>query len=268
MAYVPDPANAAQPLDSGVNGKAGDAAAEFRALKGRVNTVKATADGAAAAVATKAAAGANNDITSLVLSKNSGVGIQVDPASPTFGWRDLIGAVIPKSTGVGAPTLDTITGNLRGWRYSAGDDGDGGYHIPHDYVPGSDLYLHAHWTHNGTNISGSFVINIYVTYAKGHQQASFSAEKMLTITDGSLTIVNTPALWHRIPEVQLSTPGGSASLLDTDLIEVDGLIIVHYDVATIPTITGGSGEPFILTLDLHYQSSNLATKNKSPGFYG
>jgi len=129
------------------------------------------------------------------------------------------------------------------------------------------LYIHPHWTHNGTNISGSLVINLYLTYAKGHQQASFSAQVTATLTDGSLTIANTPALWHRIPEIQISSVGGSASTLNTTNIEVDGLILIHYDVVTIPTITGGSGKPYLLTFDLHYQSTNMATKQKAPNFY-
>jgi hypothetical protein len=203
----------------------------------------------------------------IIIGKASGIGIKVDTSTPTFGWRDLIGDITPKTSGVGSPTLDTITGNIRGFRYSVGDDGDAIFHIPHDYVPGSDLYIHPHWTHNGTNISGSLVITIYASYAKGHQQASFSSQITTTITDAGLTIGNTPALWHRIPEIQLSTAGGSASMLNTSNIEVDGLILVHYDVGTIPTITGGSAEPFILTFDLHYQSTGVPTKNKAPNFY-
>lgn len=204
---------------------------------------------------------------SFVVDKASGKGIKIDTASPAFGWRDLIGHIIPKTSGVGAPTLDTITGNIRGYRYSANDDGDIIFHLPHDYAPGTDIYLHPHWCHNGTNISGSLVIDIYATYAKGHQQASFPAEIATSITDGSLTLLNTPALFHRIPEIQFSTSGGSASLLDTDDLEVDGIILLHYDTNTIPTITGGSGEPFYLTFDIHYQSTGVNTKGKAPDFY-
>ncbi len=184
-----------------------------------------------------------------------------------YGWKDLIGDINPKTIGVGAPTIDALTGNVRAFRYSAGDDGDIVFHIPHDYAPGTDLFLHPHWTHNGTNISGQLAIDVYMTYAKGHQQASFHAQKTTSITDAGLNITNTPALFHRIPEIQISTPGGSASMLDTNLLEVDGLIEIHYDVSTIPTITGGSGEPFLLTFDLHYQATTPVTKNKAPPFY-
>ncbi len=188
--------------------------------------------------------------------------------TPYYGWKDLIGDITPKTTGLGAPTLDAITGNVRGFRYSVGDDGDCIFHIPHDYAPGTDVFLHYHWTHNGTAISGSFAVTHYLTYAKGHQQASFHAQKTLTITDGSLTIGAAPQLAHRIVEAQASTPGGSASMIDTNLIETDGIIIVHFDVTTIPTISGGgTNEPFLLTLDFHYQSiSTGTTKNKVPPF--
>lgn len=188
-------------------------------------------------------------------------------SSEYYGWKDLIGDVTPKTAGVGSPTLDVITGNIRGFRYSAGDDGDITFHIPHDYAPGTDLYLHPHWTHNGTNISGALVVDVYMTYAKGHQQASFHAQKILQITDGALSIGNAPSLHHRIPEIKISTPGGSTTLLDSDGLEVDGVLLVHYDVSAIPTITGGSGEPFLLTFDLHYQCSTASTKNKAPNFY-
>ena len=201
----------------------------------------------------------------LILPKASGKGIKTE--GDTYMWRDLIGDITPKTIGAGTPTLDTITGNIRGFRYTTGDDCDAVFHIPHDYVPGTHLYIHPHWTHNGTNISGSLVVTIYATYAKGHQQANFASQITATITDGSLNITNTPALMHRIPEIQLSTTGGSASSLNTSDIEVDGIILLHFDVTTIPTITGGSGEPFLLTFDIHYQSSNIGTKNKINDFY-
>lgn len=190
----------------------------------------------------------------------------VNPHSRT-AWKDLIGDINPKSLGVGAPTLDTLTGNIRNWRYSVGDDGENIYHVPHDYAPGTDMFFHLHWTHNGTNISGSLVVEISMTYAKGHQQAAFHAQKTLILSDGPLTITNTPTLWHRITEVKMSTPGGSASKIDTNLIEVDGIIQMHYDVTTIPTITGGSGEPFMLTFDIHYEADRLGTRRRAPDFY-
>jgi hypothetical protein len=203
----------------------------------------------------------------LTMPKTSGIGIKVDEVTPTFGWRDLEGVLVPKSQGVGSPALATFRGNLRWFNYANGDDMDVMLHMPHDYVPGSDIYLHLHWAHNGTNISGSSVINYYISYGKGHSQEPFPAEKNITQTLSGLNLTNTPQYQTRIDEFVISTPGGSATLLDTNKLEPDGLIWIHFDWTTIPTITGGSGKPFGLYLDVHYQSTNLPTKNKAPNFY-
>jgi hypothetical protein len=49
---------------------------------------------------------------------------------------------------------------------------------------------------------------------------------------------------------------------------VDGMILVHVAPSTIPTIGGGSpNEPFLFTVDLHYQADCEGTKNKDPNFY-
>lgn len=182
-------------------------------------------------------------------------------------WKDLIGDIVPKTSGVGAPTLATYRGNIRGFAYSAGDDGDISFHLPHDYAPGSDLYLHMHWSHNSTAISGNFVVNFYVTYAKGHSQATFPLEIATSISAGGLNLTNTPQYTHRIDEIQLTAASPSGSQFSSSLIEPDGLIMIHYDTASIPTLTGGAGEPFILFIDLHYQANMVGTANKAPNFY-
>lgn len=105
----------------------------------------------------------------IVLPKTSGVGIKVDPDNETYGWRDIIGNVEPKATGAGSPTRAVYIGGSTGqYAFIANDVCDFQFHIPHDYVPGTDVYFHVHWSHNGTAISGSAVFDIFYTYAKGH----------------------------------------------------------------------------------------------------
>jgi hypothetical protein len=199
------------------------------------------------------------------LGAASGVGILVDGA---YGWRDLEGAISYRDVGLGAPTLSTFRGNIRGLSFAAGDDYDLIYHMPHDHAPGSDLHIHLHWCHNGTGITGNFVITYYITYAKGHRQAEYHAEKTLVQTI-STSILTDPQYEHLLDEVQMSTPGGSASMIDTDALELDGMIKIHFDVTTIPTISGGGvARPFIDYVDIHMQSTNATTKNKAPNFYG
>lgn len=279
---------------------------------------------------------------SLILSKDAGEGIYIDPNSPSYTWRDIIGDVIPKTSGVGSPTLTTFFNNIRFYAYSVGEDGDTVFHIPHDYVPGTDIFIHLHWSHTGTSISGLLDLRYNFTYAKGHNQASFLPELSTKVTVPTPNIATIPQFIHRIDEIQLSTSGGlinvgtnisissgtatltsSSSLfaatdinktiriigagpagsnldttiigftsatqvtigtnasttvtnqpnfrwriLDTNLIEPDGILAIHYDLDTLPTISGGSSNKvFFFHIDIHYQSTNIGTKQKTPNFY-
>ena len=205
----------------------------------------------------------------IVLPKTTNKGMMVDTTVPTFPWKDLLGIVVPRAVAPNAATLSTFRGGqIREWAFAAGDRGDNRFHIPHDYLPGSDMFIHVHWAHNGTAISGNAVMNFYISYAKGFNQAAFTAEKNVSITYNTTNIATTPQYQHRIDEVQISSNGGSATLLDSATLEVDGVILVNFDFTTIPTITGGSpNNPFVFFIDIHYQSTGVGTKAKAPNFY-
>lgn len=204
----------------------------------------------------------------LVLPKAAGKGIKVDSeGTPTFGWHDLLGVVTPKASGAGSLARTLYVGtDIFDWAASVNDVCDFSYHIPHDYLPASDLYVHVHWSHNGTAISGNIQWTFYHTYAKGHNQANFAAQKAVTTTlYNTVNVTTTPQFRHRIEETQLTTAGGSATRGNTTDVETDGLIIGQIKLTTAPTVTGGS--VFLHYVDIHYQSTGIPTKNKAPNFH-
>lgn len=203
-----------------------------------------------------------------VIVKDQGTGILIDPASPDYGWADIIGELRPDPLGANAPALSAFRGGLvRCYAYSATDKMDMEFHIPHDYAMGTDLYLHVHWGHNGTAISGSLILDYGVTY--GQRDGTFAAEITPTQTISTPDIATIPRYGHRVDEFQLSAASPSATQLDSDDIEVDGLVMVNLTVDTIPTITGGSpNEPYIFFCDIHYQTTGLmGTKQKASPFW-
>ena len=199
------------------------------------------------------------------IASASGNGILV---TDTFGWRDIIGQIIP-DTGATAPTKSVFRGGVIGiYSFANGNQVDIPFHVPHDYAKGTDMFFHVHWSHNGTSISNNAVFTIAATVAKGFNQAIFSPEKTQTITYNTVNIATTPRYIHRIDEIQLSDNGGTGNFLDTNAIEVDSIIIINITMTTNPTIGGGSpNNVFISTADIHYQSTSMATKNKAPSFY-
>jgi hypothetical protein len=209
----------------------------------------------------------------IILPKTSGKGIKVDSDTPTFGWRDIIGDITPRAAGGTAPALTAFRGgSILSYAYAANDWIDQMvFHIPHDYVPGSDIFIHIHWGHNGTAISGTFEAQVYATKCKGFNQAgqTFGAEVNPTISEAVTDIASHPRWGHFVTEIALSSATGDSTHLNSSLIEVDSIILVSLKVLTIPTITGSatSNLPYIFTVDIHYQSTNMATKAKAPNFY-
>ncbi|MHA1221126.1 MAG: hypothetical protein ACTSQB_05280, partial [Candidatus Heimdallarchaeota archaeon] len=189
--------------------------------------------------------------------------------NPTYPWRDLIGLIRPDPSGANAPATKAFMGGLvRGLAYGTGDKIDMDFHIPHDYAKGTDLYIHVHWGHNGTGISGNNVMTLGYTYASRSNTPAiaFVAEKSDVVTV-TTDITNFPQYCHSVDEIQLTDSGGTGNRLDTDSIEVDGIIKVNFTQTTLPTITGGDSEPFVFTVDIHYQSTGIGTKAKAPDFY-
>ncbi len=202
----------------------------------------------------------------IILPKASGKGIKVDLASPTFGWRDLKGDLVTRNTGASKPTLAVFKGGCQDYQFAAGKEEYFKYHIPHDHVPGTDLHLHFHWSHIGTLVTGGTVVFDYeATYAKGFDQSPFGTNAVGTITGTASTV----QYQKIISEGQFSPSSPSAAQKDTDNLEPDGVRLVTAGVnANNLTVSGGGvPDPFIHYVDIHYQSTNMATKQKAPDFY-
>lgn len=219
-----------------------------------------------------------------VISAAEGQGIMVDLANPTWGWRDIEGLIYPDTSAPAtAPVIGTFIpggiGGVKAYAYESNDLAYFSFHIPHDYAPGTDLYIHSHWGHNSATIGapGIITFDYDITYAKGHHQQAFGTPVLVSTNELVINIASHPQYYHEITEGQLSTPGGSVgALLDTNEIEPDGVIAgtvrVNFPAgifnATTPTGTAGAGVVYLFTMDLHYQSTNIGTKNRTPDFYG
>ena len=227
-----------------------------------VTYTKLTGEGSTGWAAPGEVAAANG----IVFPYTQGEGIKVDVDNPVFTWRDIIGAVQPKASGAGAPTRRVYRGGTLGvFSFAVNDVCDFCFHIPHDYVPGTDLLFHVHWSHNGTSISGNAVFDFYYTYAQRTGGMVFPAEKMVTVSVATPDVATIPQYSHRVDETPLTAASATSSLTDRDTIEVDGLLEGTIKLSTIPTI--GSGYLFIHTCDIHYLSTNIGTVSNAPDFY-
>jgi len=127
----------------------------------------------------------------------------------------------------------------------------GALHIDHDIKPDSDLFLHVHWSTDGTS-TDTVKWEFQVMQAKGHNQENFPAPTVITIEQAG----QGTAWRHMIAEVATAIT----------IAEPDELLLV-----TLRRITNGATDNsdgvFGITVDAHYQSDRGASLNRTPDFY-
>ena len=185
-------------------------------------------------------------------------GIMVDTAVPTFGFRDITGVLVVKGAGAADPSWSAFQGVIFAYEFSATVIKEMwiNFHVPHDYVPGTDIFFHTHWSNAAASPNtGNVVWGFDYMSARGFNQEAFPAATTITVTQAC------PATryQHNIAETAAVTIAN---------LEIDSLILTRvYRDATNGADTC-TDAVHLLTADIHYQSSNLATKAKAgPGFY-
>lgn len=191
-----------------------------------------------------------------VVSNSKGDGIKLNAENPQYGWRDLLSpTTVYEGAAAHKPTFETFIGNIRAYQFDVNDESFHEFHIPHDYVPGTDVWVHAHWTYNGAAATGSVTWTWEASLAQGYARGVYNAPVLVSATQTAPAV----PLTHMIAAVKLSSSGGVGGLLNTDLIEPDALIKTRLFLAA--NTMSDAKKPFMSFSDMHYQSTNLSTKN-------
>lgn len=213
-------------------------------------------------------------VDNVVFPKVSANGIKIDIDTPTFGFADLLGDQFSKNTGASKPTLITYNGAVEAWQFGNGDEAFLTYHIPHDYVIGTDIHLHIHWSQNAAGATGGTVDFKYTAiYAKGHNQTSGSAFTSTPKTDtfSSIDINDSGSglvrYQQHFTEVIISAATATSALFDRDDFEPDGVLELTFELVT-SNLTGTPSTPFVHYVDIHYMTTGIiGTKSRTPDFY-
>ena len=182
------------------------------------------------------------------------------------GWRDMVGQIVPAPLGPANPAWTQMGSSpFYGYLFAANDHIQICYHFNHDlYIPATgnpEVYLHAHWTTNGTS-TNSVTWQMTWVYAKGYDQGNFD------IAGGGTAVVVTQAAagtaWrHMIAEIAVP--------ISSEDFEVDGLILCQYkriaNPESSPTLAANADGVFLLTADGHHLADRLNTAEKNFPFY-
>jgi hypothetical protein len=198
----------------------------------------------------------------LVMPATSGKGIRIyDATTPDFGWRDITADIQAGRAGAANPTWTSFITNINAYRFTAVNDEIWiNFHIPHDYVPGSDIYIHTHWGLIVANSTDTITWGFNASYASRNDVTldTFPSTTNTTVSH-DCSAVTIPQYGHVVSEVVLSASGAMGG----NTLEVDGVVLCRVYLSA----DAGNTDPYLFFCDIHYQSNNLATKDKAPNFY-
>ena len=208
------------------------------------------------------------DGLALQVPKTQNSGIKVDSlGTPSYPWHDLVGHIFVDPNDPDNAQYNVYRGGIKAPQFIANvSDAYVNFHMPHDYVVGSPIYIHVHWSHNSTLVTGGSVTwGLECMYSKGHDQDFFELPVLITVAQ----VASTVQYQHLVAETAASTSGGSLVQLDTDKLEPDGVIQcrVYLDSNDMTVSSGLVPNPFVHFVDIHYQSTCVGTKSRAPNFW-
>ena len=126
--------------------------------------------------------------------------------------------------------------------------------MPHDYVPGTQIYFHAHWLADGTDVN-PVKWEWDFAYSTGFGTGVFNI--------GNTTAVEAAEPPAGVPYTHQVTESAGVTVPN---LETDGIIYSR----VMRKANGGTDNTdniFLLTSDIHYQSTDQSTPYKRPDFY-
>lgn len=177
--------------------------------------------------------------------------------SEAGSWEDMVqylGAGDKKASN--PPTEEQDADDFTVLMFDVGDVVTLKFHVLHDYKLGSGAYVHVHWYPKTTMAVGETVVwNITWKIAKGHGQGESllggtTSFDITHVADGTEI-----AGEHIITEC--------SDLQAFDMIEPDAMLMVRIERAA----STFGGDVIGVSCDLHYQSTQETTVNKTPPFW-
>lgn len=199
---------------------------------------------------------------SIVLPSEAGKGIKVNTSNPSYQWVDLIGNIMVNPGPVSnKPDFTTYTNGIKQFQFLVDNEVFLEFHMHHDYVPGTDMYIHTHWSHSNPTVpSGVITWGFELLYAKGYSRQSFNATASVVTVSASLAV---PQYQHEISEIPFTNGDGSGGLINRNNLEPDGIFLVRCYLQS----NTGTVAPFLHFCDMHYQSTGIGTVNRNYNFY-
>ncbi len=195
------------------------------------------------------------------LTSSEADGNFVDLVGRVEGWNDLVQDVVVRAGSPNAPGINPLRDGIYAYAFDADTMNEcfSNFHLGHDYVPGSMVFPHVHWSPNTTS-TGTVRWGVEYTWARRADstgQVSFPATSTLYI---ETTIASNSQYYHMVNE----SPDGAG--IPGSTMEVDSIILCRFFRDAAHVNDTFPDPVFLLSVDLHYQSLVKTTPSRFPPF--
>lgn len=178
------------------------------------------------------------------------------------GWQDWLGnGFTAPSSAASRPTFSAFRNGIYLWAFddTALNELWTSIHITHDWVIGSDIYPHVHWSHTTTPTTPNSTIRwgIEYTVANGYSTGTYPATTTIYLEHD---IDGASAYTHHITEVT----GGS--VIDGSSLEIDAVILLRIFRDAGHVNDSLTGDAFLHFVDCHYESDGALTFERNRPF--
>lgn len=171
-------------------------------------------------------------------------------------FNDLALPIVPRTTGVGKPTLATFDGDIREYTMALNDVTDvNATELLHFWAEGSEIEFHVHWATNGQEASAKYVKwQLTYTWANMLAAGGTTAFAAATTISAETTIsANTPTKTHMYTSVGTVTPTGGKI----------GAYLLMSLKRIAASSTAPAADPFLLAVGVHVKSDTMGSRTTS-----
>lgn len=182
------------------------------------------------------------------------------------GWNDLVQDVTINPLG-SAPGLDTIRNGIIGYSFPAGTVAEcyANFHMPHDYIAGTMVYPHVHWTAN-TASTGTVRWGVEYTLARRSDYAGGGGNTGTIAFGATQTIYIEHSVTSGEQYVHQVNEAADGAGIDGTQLQEDALILCRFFRDATHVNDTFPDPVFLLTVDIHYECNSLATPLRFPPF--
>ena len=203
----------------------------------------------------------NNDVVeffkTIVMNSNATQGIKIgnEKNGYNFGWRTIAGHIRIRDIPATDPVWREI-GTTGFWAFKFALDKRNFivFHLPHDYVPNTQIYLNCHWLSDGTDVVNTVKWQYTTAHALSYGQEPFNFTTPQIVSG------------ETAPNGQYYHMNTAVGPITVDDMQAEGIVYAKLDRITNGATDNTDGI-FVLAFEVSYQSTNLATKNRQPPFY-